>query len=160
MFRITSWSATKSRIEIVPIMSIQQQRQLLMSNWTTSSNVCHLKRSNAVRIKGRNFGLLPKSLQQSILAIRSTQNQQQPDQQQPEESPSLLEQIRQGVQLRSVDIRSDPEIRPERLNETESGNYESMSEALARALERRHQVMQQTDDEESELSSIDSQDTD
>lgn len=156
MFRITSWSTTKSRIDIVPIMSVQQQRKLLMSNWTTSKNVCHLKRSNAVRIKGRNFDLLPKSLQRSILAMRSVQSQP-PSQQQP----SFLEEIRQGVQLRSVDIRTDRASRSERLNQVESGNeYESMSEALARALERRHQVMQQTDDEDSDLSSIDSQDTD
>lgn len=153
MFRISSWSPSKTRIDIVPIMTIQQQRQLLMSNWTTAQAVCNFRRSNAVRVKGRNFDLLPKSLQQSILALRPVHQAPQP-QIGHIPMPSLFEQIRQGVQLRSVQIRAERQHR--KPDEIVRADFESMSVALARALERRNQVMQQTDDEDSDLSSIDS----
>lgn len=135
-------------------MTIQQQRQLLMSNWTTAQAVCNFKRSNAVRIKRRNFDLLPRSLQQSILALRPAHSQLQP-QNVINPIPSLFDQIRQGVPLRSTQMKVDRALGNRA--EVARVEFESMSAALARALEHRHQVMQQTDDEESDMSSINSQ---
>lgn len=73
---------------------------------------------------------------------------------------NIVEQIKRGVRLHPVEKDSKSELSrssSEQFRRSPSGqNGESLSDILARVLKKRNSVMQQTDDE-SELSSIDSQ---
>lgn len=129
----------------------------------------HLKRSNALRIKLDNFELLPGSLKESLLVLRKRLGQarreassvsencvedcelDESDESEEEEEGelSLLEQIKRGVKLRPVSSRG-PRKQLLRLTETE----ETLSSLLVRVLKQRHEAMQQTDDEDSDSSSI------
>lgn len=138
---------------------------------TTSQNStsCHLRRSNAIRIKSPNFYILPPSLRQSILSTyvsgNSPKNRQLSSHLSSPDTlinaPSLIEQIKQGVQLNPVRQASAREHNrilqlQQQQQETEQTQQETMAELLARALDKRYLVMQLTDDE-SDLSSIDTQ---
>lgn len=132
-------------------------------------SMSHLKRSNAIRLKTRNIDILKLSLKnfQSTVVKNGLNNlQENEDEEDDDVEPStLLEEIKRGVRLHPVSgglkDRDFKRIRAQ-LN-GESLIYEDehqsdlpLSDILARVLAKRNQVMQQTDDE-SELSSIDSQ---
>lgn len=123
------------------------------------SNSQHLRRSNAIRIKRENYEILPANSRNSIIAsnisakfkkLRSSRSIDCKNDQ-----LTLLDQIKQGIRLHPVNERILPEGSSNKHKFIDSEN-ETLSDLLARVLEKRNLVMQQTDDE-SDQSSIDSQ---
>lgn len=138
-------------------MSLLHETQELTQHPTS-----HLKRSNAIRIKARNLSVnpIPNRIQASSddnkqINIPTYHTNIVVD----EHQTSLLDQIKQGVQLQPVNRSSSRRgkrcirfaARKQAVNQEEA-----LNELLARVLRDRFVVMQHTDDE-SELSSIDSQ---
>lgn len=113
--------------------------QVAMTN--QSCKQCYLRRSNAIRIKSRNSKILPLRRRDSSPG-KSNKNVES----------NLLDQIKMGVRLQPV--KQIPFRRDSGSDNT--CEQESISVILARVLAARSLAMQQTDDE-SELSSIDSQ---
>jgi len=113
-----------------------------------------LKRSYALRIKSRSADSPAHSLKQSVIAFQASKSNVSS---QPNDSSigkdvtvTLLDQIKQGVRLHPVNFKPSPE------SKEASDQPTTLAELLAQVLKRRNMVMQQSDDE-SELSSIESQ---
>lgn len=113
----------------------------------------HLRRSNAIRIRSRSRHILSRN--SNCLIVQQVANKN-------EDHLTIFDQLKHGVRLHS--IRDSPKI--EELSRKSSQQIkrapssdkdgENLASILARVLEKRNLVMQLTD-EESELSSIDSQ---
>lgn len=120
---------------------------------------CHLRRSNAIRIKTRNLNRdLPSSLQASVCTTRLTNEEQNKIAKSDGNDPgaSMLEQIRRGVRLRRVNQERAVRYEQHQYPLDSVHGEENLSSLLARVLQKRNSVMQLTDDE-SDLSSINSQ---
>lgn len=125
-----------------------------------SSITRQLKRSNAIRIKSKNLlysttttSFLKANQRDSNLKLSSSDESTDGS---AVQVISLIDQIKQGVNLRPM--RSGMRtIRRRPGNVLAPKQPETLAELLRRVLEKRNSVMQLTDDEESELSSIDSQ---
>lgn len=114
---------------------------------------CHLRRSNAIRIRSRKSRILFQNSNSSKV--------QQEAKNENEVHLTVLDQIKRGVRLHSIRERSSFELSRKSSQEmrrtslSSDRDDENLSTILAKVLEKRNLVMQQTDDE-SELSSIDS----
>lgn len=120
-------------------------------------SICHLRRSNAIRIKRRNFNRdFLNSPRDSLNVACSLPNEDQNKINVDDPCATMLEQIRRGVRLRRVDPERASRYEQHQQAPTSADDEDNLSSLLARVLEKRHSVMQQTDDE-SEMSSINSQ---
>lgn len=121
----------------------------MVAEEANQGRTCHLKRSNAIRIKARNN-------RQNMNGSAGPQEEAGPQKREDcSGEETMLEQIKRGVRLRRVGEITGRQHEPRQDPSTETED-ENLSLVLARVLEKRNSVMQLTDDE-SDLSSIDSQ---
>lgn len=133
------------------------RRERFSSNPQQSSPVFHhLRRSNAIRIKSQNHRILTDSVRRTVL---DSNFEKKPKKsrlsrctERKTDTLTLLDQIKQGVRLHPI---SEISRIPSSKHKFDAEN-ETLADLLARVLKKRSLVMQQTDDE-SDLSSIDSQ---
>lgn len=126
----------------------------------------HLKRSNAMRIKSKDLRKmvqisLQKVIQNNQFDLTSSdddcddhhEENTTTDEDDELEELSLLQQIKRGVRLRPISETSSRD--KQRRSKIEAEQDSSLSAMLIRVLRQRYLAIQQTDDEHSELSSID-----
>lgn len=161
-------------VEVIPLEGLIMSTYHQMTQTSQSEQRQHLRRSNAIRIKSKNFNILSPNLRQSILTSLHNRNNhhQQNSLHSLTEAQcifnnqssefSFLDQIRRGVTLHPTGHL--PMHERERLQQSEkvvncSGyeEQECLADILRRVLADRYRAMQQSDDEESDLSSIESQ---
>jgi hypothetical protein len=142
-----------------------------------------LRRSNALRIKSNNIELLPYPLKESLMALRQSQARavdedrvgdsgQGGDSNGDEQTSELclFDQIRRGVRLRPVEsvarrragadrrtsMGDGDDCDERRATADDAADNATLSAILFRVLRQRYLAVQQTDDDDSELSSIES----
>lgn len=135
---------------------MSQRERFLSSPQQSSPIFHHLRRSNAIRIKSQNHKILPDSLRRAIhdsnFEKKSKKSRLSRCTERITDKLTLLDQIKQGVRLQPI---SEISRIPSSKHKFDAEN-ETLADLLARVLKKRNLVMQQTDDE-SDLSSIDSQ---
>lgn len=135
-------------------LSSKQHNSTVTAATIHAKSSCYLRRSNAIRIRSRSYHILSgnSNCYEVQQIVETNQN---------EDHLTILDQIKRGVRLHSIRGRPRNEIlrkSSQQIKKSPSSDRddENLAEILAKALKKRNMVMQQTD-EESELSSIDSQ---
>lgn len=130
-----------------------------------------LRRSNAIRVK-RDLNILPESIKRLVLKLKQQPSNKPKIHIEEEEGQEkgipvddLFEEIRRGIKLRSIEdcveerlvvLNSDDDDDDQSFIDSTNKNDATLSRVLSKVLRQRYKVMHVSDDE-SELSSIDSQ---